>query len=244
MILSYKQIEEIADATMHDFNEFFFGTGPEADEIRATPIDQFASEYLKLRVRIERLCMDESICGITAYTDTTLLADMNGVSVPVPIKQNEVLLNIHFMQPGNIRKLCGQRRFTLAHECAHQLLFQLASDKRKAACRRMYKGKNGYTARELKTKEDWDEWQANALGAAILMPRSSFKTVADYLLRGRRIHSKTGELNWFGTTIVNELADCFHVSPRAAQIRLGHLGYIDEYGEESSCYPREEVVLG
>ena len=40
MILTHKQIEEIAVAVTKDFNEFFFGK--EADEIRiarATPID-------------------------------------------------------------------------------------------------------------------------------------------------------------------------------------------------------------
>ena len=43
MILSQKQIEEIAAAVTEDFNKFFFGT--ESEEVRmarATPIDQFA----------------------------------------------------------------------------------------------------------------------------------------------------------------------------------------------------------
>ena len=42
MILSQKQIEEIAAAVTEDFNKFFFGT--ESEEVRmarATPIDQF-----------------------------------------------------------------------------------------------------------------------------------------------------------------------------------------------------------
>ena len=62
---------------------------------------------------------------MTAYSDTILISEINGVKVPLPIKQNQVLLDIHFMQPGNIQKLCGKRRFTLAHECAHQLLYQM-----------------------------------------------------------------------------------------------------------------------
>ena len=47
MILSQKQIEEIAAAVTEDFNKFFFGT--ESEEVRmarATPIDQFARDYL------------------------------------------------------------------------------------------------------------------------------------------------------------------------------------------------------
>lgn len=49
MILSQKQIEEIAAAVTEDFNKFFFGT--ESEEVRmarATPIDQFARDYLKM----------------------------------------------------------------------------------------------------------------------------------------------------------------------------------------------------
>ena len=46
MILTHKQIEEIAAAVTKDFNEFFFGK--EANDVRiarATPIDQFAKDY-------------------------------------------------------------------------------------------------------------------------------------------------------------------------------------------------------
>ena len=69
MILSHKQIEEIAAAVTHDFNEFFFGK--EAEEVRiahATPIDQLAKDYLGLNVSFARLSSDESICGLTAVT--------------------------------------------------------------------------------------------------------------------------------------------------------------------------------
>ena len=46
MILSQKQIEEIAAAVTEDFNKFFFSTEPEEVRMaRATPIDQFARDY-------------------------------------------------------------------------------------------------------------------------------------------------------------------------------------------------------
>ena len=70
MILTHKQIEEIAAAVTKDFNEFFFGK--EANDVRiarATPIDQFAKDYLGLDVSFARLSRDGSICGLTAYRD-------------------------------------------------------------------------------------------------------------------------------------------------------------------------------
>ena len=51
MILSQKNIEEIAVAVIRDFQKSFFGS--EADDparfALPTPIDQFASDYLNLK---------------------------------------------------------------------------------------------------------------------------------------------------------------------------------------------------
>ena len=47
MILSHKEIEEIAAAVTKDFNEFFFGPDTDGRRLpRGTPIDQFAREYM------------------------------------------------------------------------------------------------------------------------------------------------------------------------------------------------------
>ena len=68
MILSQRQLEEIAASTTKDFNRFFFGD--EADKpdrsVLPTPIDQFAKNYLGLHVSFARLSPDGSICGGSA----------------------------------------------------------------------------------------------------------------------------------------------------------------------------------
>ena len=81
MILSHAKIEEIAAAVIKDFNLFFFGE--KASEARSmpqgTPIDQFASEYLRLKISFEKLSVDGSLCGLTAYEDTEYAIEENGV---------------------------------------------------------------------------------------------------------------------------------------------------------------------
>ena len=73
MILSHRDIEEIAAAVTKDFNEFFFGPDTDGARLpRGTPIDQFASEYLGLNVSFADLSTDGSICGLTAYFRATL----------------------------------------------------------------------------------------------------------------------------------------------------------------------------
>ena len=68
MILSQRQLEEIAASTTKDFNRFFFGDEADKPDRSAlpTPIDQFAKNYLGLRVSFARLSPDGSICGVTA----------------------------------------------------------------------------------------------------------------------------------------------------------------------------------
>lgn len=50
MILSLHQIEEIGAAVIQDFNEFFFhdSSVQRSKSVRATPIDQFARDYLEV----------------------------------------------------------------------------------------------------------------------------------------------------------------------------------------------------
>lgn len=228
MYLSYRDIEKIADTVMHDFNAEFYGNTAEAKEPHPTPIEQLAVDYLNLTVKAERLCSDGSICGITAYSETELETSIYGYMVRIPVRQNEVFLDISFFQPGNIQRLCGKRRFTLAHECAHQLLYHMEPDEGKASCRRMYADKKSYTARELKTKEDWNEWQANALGAALIMPRRDVSLLVEPLLRGRKISLYFDECTEQDAAIIQYVSGFFHTSIKAAKIRLERLGYLKD----------------
>lgn len=152
MILSHKEIEEIAAAVTEDFNEFFFGSQVEEVQApRATPIDQLAKDYLGLTVSFAKLSKDGSICGLTAYADTEYAVEEGGAIRKLALRQNQVLLDESFIQPGQVRALCGKRRFTLAHECAHQILYQMESDDDNKACRKKYAAGQPHSLRDLKT---------------------------------------------------------------------------------------------
>ena len=173
MILSYQDIEEIAAAVTMDFERFFFVAEAEVKNRYAlpTPIDQLAGDYLKLDVGFAFLSDDGSIMGLTAYTDTEYEIEEGGRRRILPLKRNQVVLDARFIWPGNLRRLCHKRKFTLAHECAHQILFQLEEDESKELHRKKYAERRVHTPRTLKTHEDWNEWQANVLGAALMMPQ-------------------------------------------------------------------------
>lgn len=140
MILSLRQIEDIGAAVIQDFNKFFY-CGSNAlrnNKVRATPIDQFAREYLGLSVRFARLSADGRICGLTSYADAEYIIEEMGVVRTIELKQNQILLDSSFLEAGKVKKLCGKRRFTLAHECAHQILFQMESEESQQKCRGFY----------------------------------------------------------------------------------------------------------
>ena len=241
MILSYTQIEEIAAAVTKDFNEFFFGerAAPETHYAQATPIDWLATDYLGLRVSYARLSEDGSICGLTAYTDTEYAATYRGVTHVIPLRANEVLLDSSFMEPGQVRARCGKRRFTLAHECAHQLLFQMESDEARRACEEAYSPRTAYSLRDLKTREDWNEWQANALGAALLMPQREIDRAMDYLARGRRLINYGGWFNYGDRAVLSQLCQTLGVSKSAAVIRLRQMCHLEDRPYEEYADPLE-----
>lgn len=154
----------------------FFSKGHITDRQEAIPIERLASDYLKLDVSYCKLSDDGSLCGLTTYADTEYQFHQGVTTKTVLLKANQVLLDSSFIQGANRSKLRGKRRFTLAHECAHQILFSMEPKSERHACRKQYQGK-AYSLRDLKSKEDWNEWQANALGAALLMPPAIVQTL-------------------------------------------------------------------
>lgn len=230
MILSQKQIEEIAAAVTKDFNEFFFGKGFDEDRCgpQATPIDQFAKDYLGLHIRFVRLSPDGSICGLTSYVDTEYIIEEKGIMRTIPLKENEVLLDESFIQRGQVHKLCGKRRFTLAHECAHQILFRMESSETRESCKRAYSPRRAYSLRDLKSREDWNEWQANVLGAAILMPQREIDLSMRKFAANRRLINYEGVFAYMDRLALSLLCQQLGVSKAAAIIRLRQLGYIED----------------
>ena len=242
MILSQKNIEEIAVAVIRDFQKSFFGS--EADDparfALPTPIDQFASDYLNLKVSFQKLSSDGSIYGLTAYVDTEYQIEVDGSQRSIFLKTNDVVLDKSFIEPENIRKLCGKRRFTLAHECAHQILFQLDADDRKIAChKRPEVRKNG--SRVLRTQEDWNEWRANTLGAAILMPQSEVDRAMWFINSGKPLTCYGWRFYDSDQVKIDTFCGVFGAS-RSAAIRLEQLGYLNrkkdyEYRDPLEVWP-------
>lgn len=219
MILSYENIEEIAMATVLDFRN---KTGIYTESI---DVDKFANDYLSLDVSYAKLSNDGVLCGVTAYADTEFYFNIDGSIKKIPIKQNEIILDSSFLE---IKKLANKRRFTLAHECSHQLLYALESDERKLNCRKMYNDNQSYSIKELKCKEDWNEWQANSLAAAILMPPNEVEEFMMDYTKNKKIVIENDKFGFDNNIILTLFCGIFSVSKRTASIRLKKLGFLKQ----------------
>ncbi len=215
MYLSKFQIEEMGAAVLQDFRNTTGIYTP------FTPIDQLASEYLGLHVKFAKLSDDGEICGLTAYADTNYSVVVDGHEYIYPIHANDILMDTSFIDtPEHVHELCGKRRFTLAHECAHQILFGMEPEETRTFHKKKYSERRSYSCRDLKCREDWNEWQANALGAALLMPADSIHE----LMQNYRILSYAGRLTHRDHDLFEDLCRVFAVSHSAMSIRLENLG--------------------
>lgn len=236
MILSREQIEEIAVSVTDEFSKTYRKRRRRHyyDPIDAVPIEKFATDFLGLEILFAPLSIDGSICGLTTYIDTEYRYELDGKTVVLPLKQNQIVLDSRFNQPNQTPSLRARGRFTLAHECVHQLLFHLEADDVQDACKRQYSERRPYSLRELKTREDWNEWQANVLGAAILMPKDEIRqTMQDGFGQIYKIVSYGGDFRRCDRWKLKDICKMLEVSMPAAIIRLRDLGYLEEYIPEA-----------
>ena len=80
----------------------------------------------------------------------------------------------------------------------------------------------------MKTREDWNEWQANVLGAAILMPQKEIDLAMWYFAAGRKFINYEGVFAYRDKVSLMMLCKQLAVSKSAAVIRLRQLGYIED----------------
>ncbi|OJU09171.1 MAG: hypothetical protein BGN88_08445 [Clostridiales bacterium 43-6] len=197
-------------------------------------INYLIKDCLYLDVYCKNLSANKSILGLVAFEDTTIPC-----------------YNLHFepttfdLVAGNIvldMSLSGQRqlprrRFTLAHELSHWILhrsYHSPSNQVFALKKVGYlpcgESEISIKKKALVTESDKEEWQANSLAAAILMPKFAFLHCAYQELRqhfgtGAAVFSETVDHDKYKAAVGN-IAAVFNVSFQATEIRLDQFNLI------------------
>jgi hypothetical protein len=249
MIISRTDIEEYAESILTDFNG---GATEDAARIRPTDIEALAARYLGLRVAYTRLSDSEELLGLTAYADVDIELTRFLRKQIVRVPRNTVLLDERLLPKRSYEDTeRGRRRYTLAHECAHQIFYRAASKTPVYAGEAQRSGfvreRRNDGAGELLPSQRQnalsavrdDEWQANALAAALLMPPQSVAALMQRFAGNRCLISYDRRFNIPDKLVLEHFCAALGVSRAAAVIRLRQLGYLTDKPRGEFCDPAE-----
>ncbi len=155
-------------------------------------VDGIAVKRLGLDVRYERFATDDPNCiGFTADGEAPLPVYRKRRMVEVTFPPNTIVLEEYLRHPEEKRT----RRFTLAHEMGHILLQRTGTCQTQACFHHMFDKESSYSIQDLQRQLKWEELQANALAAALLMPIGSIR---QHILH----HTGSGKIPIYGEHIL------------------------------------------
>lgn len=198
-------------------------------------IDYIAEEFLGLTITDRYLSPDKSILGLINFCDIQMSCfnrEKNYITEILPA--GTVVIDCRLLAA----EMEYYRRYTVAHEAAHWILHRSfhSPDNREYSCRNgayivhraaVKRDKNMYFWNDY----DWEEWQADTLAAALLMPVEYFRcamlmelSLCDY--HGYSNHLIEGIHDMTIGKVVSGLSELFGVSRTAVRIRIRQLGYL------------------
>ena len=165
-ILSRANIEEIAERILSEYRKL-----PEINdrELYMIDTDVLLTRVLNLNIEYVHLSSDESILGLTSFDEVDVLVYDEMDEEYVLCLDGKTVVVESSLQT-DISKL-GRCNFTKAHEGAHQI-FKMMFPKEYGVVTtserlHFYKTETD----NLKPIQDWEEWQANTLASALLLPK-------------------------------------------------------------------------
>lgn len=194
-------------------------------------INYIVKECLYLNIYSKNITADKSVLGLIAFENALLPCfDLAYNKIDMKLQAGDIVIDLSLS--GKWMKF--RRRFTLAHEASHWILHRSYH----SPTNQPYEFRKPYEetfASNIEKKyitlfsdTDREEWQANSLAAALLMPKGAFLEAA--------FSYKEIEVDDEGKIIFDDLQEyinylhflssIFEVSRQAAEIRLEQLGVI------------------
>ena len=220
MRLSYKDIDRIA---LSAHNKFMGALTNNVQWVKAINIENFAIYHLGLDIEYTRLCDYNKTMGITTYCDTRIELTQYLRDTTINVPKNKLLLNDNLEPPmmyGKADPELNRRRFTIAHESAHQIIYRILPDSERKEFDRKYSACT-ISIDEFNNIMNWHEWQANALAASLLMP----KKFIELLMGNRRIYIYGKRMNRPDKLLIANMSNKLKVSRTALALRLKQLGF-------------------
>lgn len=110
---------------------------------------------------------DAGRIGFLADGATPLLVHQDGKIIPFVFPKDTIVLDKFLLA----EKEQGRRRFTMAHEASHHILSKMYAMPSEGRFHAEYDSERSYSKEELAQMFASVEWQADTMGASLLMPR-------------------------------------------------------------------------
>lgn len=229
-ILKKKDFEDIATNVLREYAPQVLQSPRQLD------VEYLMEECLYLDIKRYFLTPNGSIMGMIAMDDTYCPVWRGQGLQAEQLKAGTVVIDASLS--GLEQK--PRCRFTEAHEASHWILhrsyhsldkrsFEFRTERRAIACRSNTIERFTWNREREWNDDDWEEWQADSLAAALLMPGECFCEAAETAMRRNDIRQHylvKGEKIYEANCVINELAALFGVSRKATQIRLSYFGMI------------------
>lgn len=233
--MSRLELDELGEA----FIQQYFSKHPSKAK-GYVDIDNFISDYLGLT--IQYLPFAENDMGKLAFLAdgrTPLLVYQYDNVVPCILPKNTIAISTTIIDEKE-RNRC---RFAKAHEASH---FILSRVNKRDYCAQFYNdfsGADSYGSEELFNILNADEWQANALGSAILMPKFLIQRALAKYNNSRPIkYYGSATLTTQDKAKIKAMANELRVSLIALTIRLKDLQLLEYH--DMGEYITSELMIG
>ena len=217
--LSRDDLDNFAERVLCDFLKAEYPKGHICYNVDPTRLAQFYG-FSILYVTITR---DGSVLGQTSIGEMwTPIIDSNGNDILFFLDGKTILIDERLTKDP---KCHGRRNFTIAHELAHQFINRAYPEICGSQCRVISDYRR--SAKPHKEITDWREWQADAMAAALLLPKEAIEEAMFFFGLGDKLKVLSKKYSEYKYERFCKMAEFLHVSKTALAYRLEQLGLLE-----------------
>jgi len=218
--MSRAELEEISEGLITAYANKFSNR-----VIQSIDIEHFITEFLMLRIEYAFFAEDDAgRIGFLADGATPLLVHQDGKIIPFVFPKDTIVLDKFLLA----EKEQGRRRFTMAHEASHHILSKMYAMPSEGRFHAEYDSERSYSKEELAQMFASVEWQADTMGASLLMPR---RIIENALAK----YNQSNPIKVYGDNtitskdkaVIRRMAAYIGVSYTALVIRLRDMGLFE-----------------
>lgn len=233
--MSRAELEEISEGLITAYaNKFGNRISPSID------IEHFITEFLMLRIEYTSFAeKDAGRIGFLADGETPLLIYQDGKIIPFVFTKDTIVLDKFLLA----EKEQGRRRFTMAHEASHHILSKMYAVSGAGRFHTEYDCERSYSKEELAQMFASVEWQADTMGASLLMPKRIIENALAKYNQSKPIKVYgDNTISSKDKAVIRRMAAYIGVSYTALFIRLRDLGMFEYH--DILEYISNELNLG